>query len=164
MNKNIVPVLISIFLIASGCYPSTQGEISKNTEVINTEETAQEIKNYQNNQSQKTIPQRILVIEDMTDSLEKYRIKRLTNGELKPLIELIARNGGELAILKVCDDSNTPLLRLRVKKPPSLDSTNLINPIPPQSKNLNANPFQAQEELERIQKAQIIYQKQSRWH
>jgi len=68
---------------------------------------------------------KIAVLLDQTGSTTWTRTPQLRFEDLKPLVRLVARCGGELGVGLIRDDSNRSLVRMRVEEPP----------VPPQEGN-----------------------------
>jgi hypothetical protein len=57
---------------------------------------------------------------DKSGSANSTRTTQPTIADLQPLIDRIRRTGGELAVGIISDDSNRPLIRLRIEPPPAM--------------------------------------------
>lgn len=64
------------------------------------------------------VPIRIAVGADKTGSTHWTRTQQLQPDDVEPLIKLLRRSGGEIAVGLISDDSNRSLLRLRIEVPP----------------------------------------------
>ncbi|WP_144053280.1 hypothetical protein [Xenococcus sp. PCC 7305] len=155
MNKlQRLKTLLALIAIAStvpGCLPPDKIEDNVPT-AINLEESTQTIQDYLKNQPPETTPIRIGVTQDKTSSLEANRVKRLSLEKLDPLLEFIGKNGGELAYLRACNDSNMPMSRVKISQPPRLDDQDLLALTLPTKPDENANPLFAHEGEEQRQK------------
>jgi len=72
-------------------------------------------------------PVRIALLLDQTDSTNWTRTPQLRPDDLDPLIEVIKRCGGELGLGLIRDQSNRPLVRLRLERPP--EAPMAVNPL-----------------------------------
>ncbi len=63
-------------------------------------------------------PVKIVCLPDKTASTHWTRVQQVTVEDFDPLIELVCRRGGELAVGLIRDSSNRGLLRLLVPQPP----------------------------------------------
>lgn len=164
MHQKIFKLIVIAVLsccITVGCYPTERqaGESAPASviQVTDTEDVAHEIQEFLDTQPSATTPNRLVVVQDMTGSLEQHRVKRLQSQQLKPLLALLADKGGEIAVLNVCQDSNNPMQRLRIAQHPKFDPQKLQNPIPPQPVDPNVNPFQRREHEQAYQEAFQTY-------
>lgn len=97
-------------------------------------------------------PVKLGVMNDKTGSAGETRTQQLTAADLDPLIELLRRRGGELALGLITDDSNRPLLRLRLDAPPA--------PPPPPPKEGNA--FEVAERMDAYRSARAAYEREAK--
>lgn len=70
---------------------------------------------------------RCCVMQDLSGSIAETRTPRITEAELRQLVELVMTRGGELAFGLIQDQSDRPLVRLEVEQPPP--------PAPPEPHN-----------------------------
>ena len=70
-------------------------------------------------------PTRIALVKDETLSSETSRIPPMTGDELEPLYNLTKQNGGEIALIGLCDNSDRPALRVHIDTPPRLSPSDL---------------------------------------
>lgn len=76
-------------------------------------------------------PIKVALLGDKTSSTELSRTQQIQADDLQPLVELISRCGGELALGFVTDDSNRSLVRLRVEVPDAAPEPPKLNGVPP---------------------------------
>ncbi|MEL6579534.1 MAG: hypothetical protein AAFQ14_07275 [Cyanobacteria bacterium J06621_12] len=164
MNQKIfrlIAIAVFSFCVTVGCYPvdrqPTESASPSVIQVANTEDSADTVQRFLDSQPSETTPNRFVIVQDMTGSLEEHRVKRLQSQQLKPLLALLADKGGEIAVLNVCEDSNNPMYRLRISQHPQFDSQVLVNPTPPTSVDPKVNPFQRREKEKEYQKALLAY-------
>jgi hypothetical protein len=67
-------------------------------------------------------PVKIALMLDKTDSANSTRTQQPNLDMLQPLVNCLRSTGGELAVGLISDDSNKPLLRLRIEPPPQAPS------------------------------------------
>ena len=70
-------------------------------------------------------PTRIVLVKDETLSSETNRIRETTIAEVQPLFPLLKQNGGEMAYMSLCDNSDRPAVRVHIASPPRLSSSDL---------------------------------------
>ena len=76
----------------------------------------------------------------------------ITAEQLRPLVDVVALGGGEIAVGTICSTSEQPLIRQRIAEPPALDTESLQDSTLPEPVADNLNAFQErQEELAREQ-------------
>lgn len=73
-------------------------------------------------------PVEIGLMIDKTGSTKWTRTQQLEPEDLKPLIDLLRRTGGEIGVGLISDDSNRSLLRLRVEVPPIEPKVDIQDP------------------------------------
>lgn len=97
-------------------------------------------------------PVKVAILQDKTGSASETRTEQVGPDDLKPLIELLRRTGGELGVGLIRDHSNRPLLRLPIPQPP-------LRPAAPAE---GGNPFEYQKELAAYQQQLARYEEQRR--
>lgn len=93
-------------------------------------------------------PVKIATFVDKTGSANQTRVEQITPEDVDPLLELILRRGGEIAIGLVVDESNRGLLRFIVTEPP-------VEPVEPDPQT---NPFILAEQRNKYKKTLRAYE------
>lgn len=106
-------------------------------------------------------PTKIALIKDETLSTETNRIAQMTPDEVQPLFTPLKQNGGEIALIGLCDNSDRPALRVHIPSPPRLSPSDLqqVNkPTAPDTRGVS--PFKLAEINAEHQSQQVRYQQQ----
>lgn len=105
IHQCMVPahVLMTVALLMAGCSPSPDG--SSGGPAVVASEIARP-------------PLRIALIQDKSLSTGETRTPQMTLDDMQPLVELLGRNGGELAVSVISDRSNLSMARLRIEAGP----------------------------------------------
>lgn len=104
-------------------------------------------------------PTKIALIKDETLSTESHRIAPMTLGEIQPLLDLLEQNGGEIALIGLCENSDRPALRVHIPSPPRLSPSDLKQtdrPTAPDTRGVS--PFKLAEINAQHQSQQVRYQ------
>lgn len=88
-----------------------------------------------------TYPIKVAIAIDLSGSIHSHRIALPQVEHLQPIFELLGEAGGELAIGLICDDSNQPLVRVRIDEPPRIALDAIAISSPPEAPDPNTNPF-----------------------
>lgn len=75
-------------------------------------------------------PVKVALLGDKTSSTELTRTPQIRAEDFTPLVELISRCGGEVALGFVTDDSNRSLVRLRAEVPEAAPESPKLNGMP----------------------------------
>lgn len=142
-NLTFFGVLLAASLIVSGC--------SNSSNVSTAAEDAESLEMYKEAKSiteKISVPQnRLFIGVDNSGSMQTARTDAPKMADVKPVLDLLSRTGGTLAISNICSQSNKPLVRLTLLAPPFI-------PQPPDkpSKDSNIDVFKARKKYEEDKK------------
>ena len=148
MNSNkLISIVASLSLASSVVACSSQPDLSvREIETIEIISESTPIEQLIAQQPPAGHPTRIALIKDETLSIESHRITPMTLGEIQPLLDLLKQNGGEMALIGLCDNSDLPAVRVHISSPPRLSPANLQQankPTAPDTKGVS--PFKLEE-------------------
>lgn len=94
--------IITLILIFVGCNSRNLSDYQSRTSTVKT----------------KGNPVKICVMQDKSGSTKWNRVPQIAPADIDSLLEIVLRRGGEIGFGLINDDSNRPLVRVRVEEPP----------------------------------------------
>jgi|GEM_PF-2093832 len=105
-------------------------------------------------------PSTVGIAVDQSGSMGFSRIATATYSDVKPVVDALVRTGGTLALSKICDRSDVPLVRTTFAEPPRLGQLPAIGNPPERPKSDRGDPFQIQKHLKQYEKDLAAYEQQ----
>ncbi|WP_448571380.1 hypothetical protein [Trichothermofontia sp.] len=96
-------------------------------------------------------PSTVFIGVDQSGSMGFSRIATATYGDIKPVLDALAQNGGTIAVGKICDRSDVPLVRTSFAEPPRLGNLPAIGDPPVRPKTDRGDPFHIQKQLKQYE-------------
>lgn len=149
----------SCLIAATGCQQAHSAKTAPSTPPA-ADEYQQLVAEAQRLQPPAVPPSTVNLAVDQSGSMGFSRIATATYSDVAPVLAALAQTGGTIAVSKICDRSDVPLVRATLPEPPRLGSLPPVGSPPQPPRTDRGNPFHIQKQLKQYEQDLAAYNQQ----